>query len=153
MEIADSALRRGNAAVVMTTRLNRGDYIQTSIFIYLHILSLYLRIIESRLFHIRIPRTRTLPQIMRPTLTFLAFLPLIAAFDCSITASSISYDLSPLTGLRTASKDSSTPPTTSEAKVSMNLCAAEGLGKEDGVADEDQVGGMSMGNWNILMIE
>ncbi|XAO27439.1 hypothetical protein I312_106293 [Cryptococcus bacillisporus CA1280] len=75
---------------------------------------------------------------MRPTLTFLAFLPLIAAFDCSLTASSISYDISPLTGLRTASKDSSTPPTTSEAKVSMNLCAAEGLGKEDGVADEDQ---------------
>ncbi|KIR59273.1 hypothetical protein I314_04788 [Cryptococcus bacillisporus CA1873] len=75
---------------------------------------------------------------MRPMLTFLAFLPLIAAFDCSLTASSISYDISPLTGLRTASKDSSTPPTTSEAKVSMNLCAAEGLGKEDDVADEDQ---------------
>lgn len=90
---------------------------------------------------------------MRPTLTFLAFLPLVAAFDCSITAFSISYDISPLAGLRTASKDSSTPPTTSEVKVSMNLCGGEGLGKEDGVADEDQVGGMFMGNKNMLMIE
>ncbi|OXB35313.1 hypothetical protein J007_04980 [Cryptococcus neoformans] len=75
---------------------------------------------------------------MRPTLTFLTFLPLVVAFDCSITVSSISYDISPLAGLRTASKDSSTPPTTSEVKVSMDLCAGEGLGKEDGVADEDQ---------------
>lgn len=35
----------------------------------------------------------------------------------------------------------------------MDLCAGEGLGKEDGVADEDQVGGMFMDNWNMLMIE
>ncbi|WWC95211.1 hypothetical protein V866_002069 [Kwoniella sp. B9012] len=78
---------------------------------------------------------------MRRTLNLLSsilLLPLVASFQCSLTASSIPYDLSPLRGLRQVSKDTPTPPTTSEAKVRMELCSPEGIGREDGVADEDQ---------------
>ncbi|WVQ84562.1 hypothetical protein IAT38_006716 [Cryptococcus sp. DSM 104549] len=64
--------------------------------------------------------------------------PLVTSFECSLTASSIPYDLSPLKGYRSAAKDTHTPPTTSEAKVELELCSPEGLKKEDGVADEDQ---------------
>lgn len=59
------------------------------------------------------------------------------AFDCALTASGINYDLKPLGGLRTATHTSSTPPTSNEAKVLMNLCG--GIGDEDGVSDEDRV--------------
>ncbi|WVW86329.1 hypothetical protein I302_108371 [Kwoniella bestiolae CBS 10118] len=78
---------------------------------------------------------------MRRTTNLLAsilLLPLVTAFSCSLTASSIPYDISPLSGLREVSKDTPTPPTTSEAKVRMELCNPEGIGKQDGVADEDQ---------------
>ena len=61
------------------------------------------------------------------------------SFSCSVTDSSIDYDLSALSGLRVADKQSSTPPTTSEAKVMVELCKSGGIPKEDGVADEDQV--------------
>jgi hypothetical protein len=62
----------------------------------------------------------------------------VQAFDCALTASGIQYDLKPLGGLRTATHTSSTPPTSNEARVLMNLCGE--LGGEDGVADEDKVG-------------
>jgi hypothetical protein len=59
------------------------------------------------------------------------------AFDCALTAAGIEYDLKPLGGLRTATHTSSTPPTSNEAKVLMNLCG--GIGSEDGASDEDKV--------------
>ncbi|WWC72168.1 uncharacterized protein I206_106128 [Kwoniella pini CBS 10737] len=65
-------------------------------------------------------------------------LPFVTPFSCSLTASSIPYDISPLAGLRQVSKDTPTPPTTTEARVKMDLCGPEGIGKEDGMADEDQ---------------
>ncbi|WWC91871.1 uncharacterized protein L201_006818 [Kwoniella dendrophila CBS 6074] len=71
-------------------------------------------------------------------LSAIFLLPLVTPFSCSLTASSIPYDLSPLQGIREVSKDTATPPTTSEAKVKMELCEPDGIGKEDGVADEDQ---------------
>jgi hypothetical protein len=78
---------------------------------------------------------------MRSTLLSLLFTSLALrshAFDCSFTASGISYDLNPLEGLRTATHTSSTPPTSNEARVLLNLCGS--IGGEDGVADEDKVG-------------
>jgi hypothetical protein len=69
---------------------------------------------------------------------FVAALALhVQAFDCALTASGIQYDLKPLGGLRTATHTSSTPPTSNEAKVLMNLCGD--IGSEDGVSDEDKV--------------
>ncbi|WWD19782.1 hypothetical protein CI109_104246 [Kwoniella shandongensis] len=65
-------------------------------------------------------------------------LPSTYSFSCSLSPSSIPYDLSPLTGVRETSRVSETPPTTSEAKVFMELCKEGGLGKEDGLSDEDQ---------------
>jgi hypothetical protein len=59
------------------------------------------------------------------------------AFDCALTVSGIQYDLKPLGGLRTATHTSSTPPTSNEARVLMNLCGD--IGSEDGVSDEDKV--------------
>jgi hypothetical protein len=64
-----------------------------------------------------------------------------SAFDCALTAAGIQYDLKPLGGLRTATHTSSTPPTSNEAKVLMNLCG--GIGSEDGVSDEDKVSHVS----------
>lgn len=61
----------------------------------------------------------------------------VLAFDCALTASGIKYDLKPLGGLRTTSHTSSTPPSSNEAKVLMNLCGE--IGNEDGVKDEDKV--------------
>jgi hypothetical protein len=66
-------------------------------------------------------------------------LPAQAAFECVFMSNSIPYDLNPLGNLRTTTKENQTPPTTSEAKVLMELCGAEGIPKEEGVADEDQV--------------
>ena len=77
---------------------------------------------------------------MRTTLLSLYMTALVLraqAFDCALTASGINYDLKPLGGLRTATHTSSTPPTSNEAKVLMNLCG--GIGDEDGVSDEDRV--------------
>ncbi|WRT70075.1 uncharacterized protein IL334_007069 [Kwoniella shivajii] len=71
-------------------------------------------------------------------LSAILLLPLVTPFSCSLTASSIPYDLSPLKGIREDSKDTSTPPTTSEAKVRMELCDPDGIGKDDAVSDEDQ---------------
>ncbi|WVO16713.1 hypothetical protein L204_104394 [Cryptococcus depauperatus] len=73
--------------------------------------------------------------LMAPLLNILPLF--VVAFDCSLTVSSIAYDISLLSGRRTASKDTSTPPTTSKAKVTMDLCSS-GIGREDGVSDEDQ---------------
>jgi hypothetical protein len=67
----------------------------------------------------------------------LAFALPARAFDCALTVSGIQYDLKPLGGLRTATHTSSTPPTSNEAKVLMNLCGD--IGSEDGISDEDQV--------------
>ncbi|ODN94851.1 hypothetical protein L198_04999 [Cryptococcus wingfieldii CBS 7118] len=75
---------------------------------------------------------------MRPLLPLLASLSLAAAFDCALSPGSIPFDLHPLAGIRTASKQSDTPPTTSEAKVSLDLCNPEGLQREEGLSDEDQ---------------
>ncbi|KAK8853356.1 hypothetical protein IAR55_004060 [Kwoniella newhampshirensis] len=68
----------------------------------------------------------------------LLLLPHTYSFSCSPSAGSLPYDLTPLSGLRQTSKGTSTPPTTSEAKVYMELCAEGGLGKEEGLSDEDQ---------------
>jgi hypothetical protein len=70
-------------------------------------------------------------------LSLVAFALRVQAFDCAVTASGIQYDLKPLGGLRTATHTSSTPPTSNEAKVLMNLCGD--IGSEDGVSDEDRV--------------
>jgi hypothetical protein len=67
----------------------------------------------------------------------LAFALSARAFDCALTVSGIQYDLKPLGGLRTATHTSSTPPTSNEARVLMNLCGD--IGSEDGVSDEDKV--------------
>jgi hypothetical protein len=71
----------------------------------------------------------------------LAFALPARAFDCALTVSGIQYDLKPLGGLRTATHTSSTPPTSNEARVLMNLCGD--IGSEDGVSDEDKVGQIS----------
>ena len=67
------------------------------------------------------------------------FLAPTLAFDCVFQASGIDYDLKSLGGLRTTSKETSTPPTTSVAKVSLDICGENGLPWEDDVSDEDQV--------------
>ncbi|ORY31678.1 autophagy-related protein 27 [Naematelia encephala] len=68
----------------------------------------------------------------------LSALPQVYPWSCSFTASNIPYDLDPLSGLRYASRSSSTPPTTSEARVMFDLCSESGINREGGVADEDQ---------------
>ena len=73
--------------------------------------------------------------------TILRLLPLLslaAAFECAFTANGVSYDLTPLGGVRSASSRTDTPPTQSEARLRMDLCG-DGVGREDGLADEDQV--------------
>lgn len=64
-------------------------------------------------------------------------LSVVHAFECTLTASSIPYDLSPLAGLRTASVTSETPPTSNEAKAYFNLCG--NIGEDEG-DDGDKVG-------------
>lgn len=68
----------------------------------------------------------------------LGLLPLSSAFKCLLTASDITYDISPLGNLRTTDSETDTPPTRSAARVRMDLCG-KGVGQEDGVEDEDQV--------------
>lgn len=68
----------------------------------------------------------------------LAFVPwAIAAFSCEVSESGISYDLRPLGGLRTAVRESDTPPSKSEARADLDLCG-NGLPREDGISDQDQ---------------
>lgn len=57
-----------------------------------------------------------------------------AAWDCKLD----NYDLTPLAGVKTVTHDVDTPPSTTRRIVRINLC--DQLGKEDKVADEDQVG-------------
>lgn len=79
----------------------------------------------------------------------LPFFTLATAFDCKFTASGVNYDLSPLGGLRTASSRTETPPTQNEARVRLELCG-DGVGKEDGLEDEDQVsGGAVVDSYNV----
>jgi hypothetical protein len=75
---------------------------------------------------------------MLAILRLLPLLSLAAAFECSFTANGVSYDLNPLGNVRTASSRTDTPPTQSEARLRMALCG-DGVGREDGLADEDQV--------------
>lgn len=65
----------------------------------------------------------------------------IQPFSCALTSSSITYDLTPLSDLRTVSKNTPTPPTTSTAKVRITLCSEQGVPPEqvDG-PEEDEVG-------------
>lgn len=80
---------------------------------------------------------------LRPPLALLnvglaALLPLTLAFSCdAVSTPGNSFNLEPLKGLRTSSKQTDTPPTKTEVRFTMNLC--ESLGKEEGKGDEDQV--------------
>lgn len=56
-----------------------------------------------------------------------------AAWDCKIDK----YDLTPLGGVKRVAHDLDTPPSTTRRIVRLNLCDV--LGKEDKIADEDQV--------------
>lgn len=56
-----------------------------------------------------------------------------AAWDCKVG----DYDLTALAGVKAATHDVVTPPSTARRIVRLNLCDV--LGKEDKVADEDQV--------------
>ena len=80
---------------------------------------------------------RSRPLLLLPFL--LLALPAFP-FSCNVVANDIKYDLSPLSGPRSASRNTQTPPTTSEARVLMDLCSDQGIKKEEKVADEDQVG-------------
>lgn len=70
-----------------------------------------------------------------------------AAFDCRPSfdlkdrkgETTVHYNLEPLSGLHTASKQTETPPTTNEARVSMTLCGDDVLAIDDKIAEEDQV--------------
>ncbi|KAL7424398.1 type II membrane protein [Cryptotrichosporon argae] len=73
-----------------------------------------------------------------PPLALLIPPALAHAFSCAVSTGPVTYDLDPLRGLRRASRESSTPPTRSEARVLLDLCAEGGVGREDGVSDEDQ---------------
>lgn len=86
-----------------------------------------------------IPARAMLYSRWTAVVTLLLALPAHAAFECVFESNSIPYDLNPLGNLRTTTKENQTPPTTSEAKVMLELCGADGIPKEDGVADEDQV--------------
>jgi hypothetical protein len=94
--------------------------------------------ISSTSYHYYASTIRT-SSTMRSTILAisLAFSLPARAFDCALTVSGIQYDLKPLGGLRTATHTSSTPPTSNEARVLMNLCGD--IGSEDGVSDEDKV--------------
>jgi hypothetical protein len=67
----------------------------------------------------------------------------VRPFECRFSVGSSMYDLTALAGLHTATKENRTPPTTSEARVYIDLCGESGIPREDGVSDEDQVGATS----------
>lgn len=83
-------------------------------------------------------KTSQVANLLLP-LALTAFLPSTSAFKCLLTASSITYDLNPLGDLRTANSETDTPPTKSAARLRMDLCG-KGVGSEDEIDDEDQVG-------------
>ena len=83
---------------------------------------------------IMIARRRTVFAVVALLLSGLSS---VEAFSCNIQSQSVEYDLHPLSGTRHASKNTETPPTTSEAKVSMRLCHE--IERLEGVPDEDQV--------------
>jgi hypothetical protein len=77
----------------------------------------------------------------------LATLSTVSAFDCKLTLPSLDrskpdevFDLNPLSGQRSASKETDTPPTKNEAVVKMQLCGDDGVEKDDKLSEEDQVG-------------
>jgi hypothetical protein len=81
---------------------------------------------------------------MRPRLGFLATVCLtsisaVHGFSCKQTVDGKDYDLGPLGGLREVSKESDTPPSKTIARVRMDLCSEDGVQKEDGVDEKDQV--------------
>jgi len=51
----------------------------------------------------------------------------------------IHFDLTPLGGERTSSKETNTPPSRNEAQVKMNLCGDDTIPKNPSLSDEDQV--------------
>jgi hypothetical protein len=63
----------------------------------------------------------------------------------SVPGSSKTYDLSSFSDLKTIESTQITPPTETTHRVRMKICGGEGegLGKEEGVDDEDQASGMS----------
>jgi hypothetical protein len=77
---------------------------------------------------------------LRKGVALLLLATCVDAFSCSLDVGSIHYDISPLSGLRVAEqKDTPTPPTTNDAMVRMDLCSEDGLQKEEGIDDRDQV--------------
>ena len=61
------------------------------------------------------------------------------ALMCDLTAGGQHYDLTPLGGLHQASTKTDSPPTVYEARATFDICSEDGIPREDGVADEDQV--------------
>ena len=59
----------------------------------------------------------------------------------NLPSPSNSYDLSPLSDLQLIEDTKKTPPTETTSRVRFKLCGGEGdgIGKEEGVDDEDQV--------------
>ena len=80
-------------------------------------------------------------HLLLTLITSLLFTSPVYSFSCSVSTQNITYDLSPLTGLRTANRRTPTPPTTSEAIVRMDLCRNSGVPPEyGGIPEEDEVG-------------
>ena len=90
---------------------------------------------------------------LRKGVALLLLVAYVDAFSCSLDVGSIHYDISPLSGLRVAEqKDTPTPPTTNDAMVRMDLCSEDGLQKEEGVDDRDQVSYFTIhvhGSWAL----
>ena len=59
--------------------------------------------------------------------------------ELSLPNLSSAYDLSPLSELQTIESTSKTPPTDTIHRVRMRLCGEDGIGKEEGVEEYDQV--------------
>lgn len=61
--------------------------------------------------------------------------------ELSLPTLSNKYDLTPLSALQTIESTQKTPPTETTHRVRMKICGGEGqgLGKEEGVDDDDQV--------------
>jgi hypothetical protein len=92
------------------------------------------------------PRLQQNDTMLRPRLTISTIVSLLLlhtipahAFSCSISTSSLKYDINPLSGLRSTEKSTSTPPTTNDAKAVFDLCSENGIPHDDDLSDEDQV--------------
>ena len=84
-------------------------------------------------------------------LTILLFSLPTYPFSCAFTAGSISYDLSPLTGLWDVRKLIPTPPTETEIIVHMDLCGEEGVHpRPDGPPNRDQVSEINLSSLVIM---